>query len=211
MPNEHQKISAVILAGGRGQRMGGEDKGLIQLNGRPLIAWMIDCIAPQADELFISANRHLDQYRQFGYPVLADASGDFQGPLAGLSRAMAEATHPLILSVPCDTPFLPRDLAHRLIQALTADHSDLALPVACGQAHRAVCLYRKTLQPGLADFLEKGGRRVGEWQSLQRRSEVPFEDETGFLNLNTAAELDTQENRLRSSALETGNKKSPPG
>ncbi|MHB0985737.1 MAG: molybdenum cofactor guanylyltransferase MobA [Sulfuricella sp.] len=188
--NERLKISAVILAGGRARRMGGTDKGLALLNGRPLIAWVLERIAPQVDELFISANRNLDQYRLFGHPVLPDASPDFQGPLAGMLRAMAEAAHPLILSVPCDTPFLPDDLAGRLTDALEESGADIAIPVADGQVHRAVCLCRRTLLPGLENFLGQGGRRVGEWQAQLNRVEVAFSDAQAFLNLNTREELD---------------------
>jgi molybdopterin-guanine dinucleotide biosynthesis protein A len=169
--------------------MGGADKGLALLNGRPLVAWVLERIAPQVDEMFISANRNLDQYRVFGHPVLPDASPDFQGPLAGLLRAMTEAMHPLILSVPCDTPFLPDDLAERLTVAIEESGADIAIPICAGQVHRAVCLCRRGLQPGLEDFLAQGGRRVGEWQSMLQRVEVPFNDERSFLNLNTADEL----------------------
>lgn len=169
--------------------MGGADKGLMLLNGRPLIAWVLQRITPQVDELFISANRNLEQYRQFGRPVLPDASPDFRGPLAGLLRAMTETGHPLILSVPCDTPFLPDDLAGRLAEALEKSRADIAIPVSGGQAHRAVCLCRRSLLPSLAHFLDQGGRRVGEWQSTHQCVEVPFDNERAFLNLNTVDEL----------------------
>jgi molybdopterin-guanine dinucleotide biosynthesis protein A len=169
--------------------MGGADKGLVLLNDRPLIAWVLEHIAPQVDELFINANRNLEQYRNFGYPVLPDASPDFQGPLAGLLRAMSEATHPLILSVPCDTPYLPDDLARRLADALEESGADIAIPVCAGQVHRATCLCRRSLLSGLENFLDQNGRRVGEWQSMLRRVEVPFDDERAFLNINTADEL----------------------
>lgn len=197
MTNERLKMSAVILAGGRARRMGGADKGLALLNGRPLVAWVLDRIAPQVDELFISANRNLDQYCVFGHLVLPDASPDFQGPLAGLLRAMTEAMLPLVLSVPCDTPFLPEDLAERLTVALDESGADIAIPVCAGQVHRAVCLCRRSLRPGLENFLAQGGRRVGEWQSLLRRVEVPFDDEWDFLNLNTEDELTAGAERLK--------------
>lgn len=190
------KISAVILAGGQARRMGGIDKGLALLGSRPLIAWVLDCIAPQVDELFISANRNLDQYRQFDRPVLTDISPDFQGPLAGLRRTMEEATHPLILCAPCDTPFLPHDLAGRLAHALEESGADIALPMCGGQVHRAACLCRRNLLPGLVNFIDRGGRRVGEWQSGLRCIEVPFEDERAFLNLNTADELAAGEQQI---------------
>lgn len=189
MPTERSKISAVILAGGRARRMGGADKGLALLTGRPLIAWVLERIAPQVDDLCISANRNLDQYHLFGHPVLPDASPDFQGPLAGLLRAMTEAAHTLILSVPCDTPFLPDDLVERLTVALEESGAGIAIPNCGGQVHHAVCLCRCSLLPSLANFLVQGGRRVGEWQSMLRRVEVPFDDELSFLNFNTADEL----------------------
>lgn len=192
------KISAVILAGGKAKRMGGADKGLVLLDGRPLIAWVLECIAPQADELFISANRNLDQYRQFGHPVLTDNSPDFQGPLAGLLRAMTEATHPLVLCAPCDTPFLPPDLAKRLADALEESGADIAIPVCSEQTHRTTCLCRRSLLPGLAHFINLGGRRVGEWQSGLNQIKVPFEDERAFLNLNTAEELAAGEKQIDS-------------
>jgi molybdopterin-guanine dinucleotide biosynthesis protein A len=175
--------------------MDGADKGLALLNGRPLVAWVLERIAPQVDELFISANRNLDQYRLFEHPVLPDTSPDFQGPLAGLLRAMAEAVHPLILSVPCDTPFLPDDLVGRLTEALEESSADIAIPVCGGQVHRAICLCRRSLLPGLENFLFQGGRRVGEWQSMLNRIEVPFDDEQNFININTTDELSRLGNR----------------
>ena len=169
--------------------MGGADKGLELLKGRPLIAWALERIAPQVDELFISANRNIDQYRIFGYPVLPDASTDFQGPLAGLLRTMTEAAHPLILSVPCDTPFLPDNLVEILTDALDASGADIAIPICDGRVHRVACLCRRSLLPSLENFLAQGGRRVGEWQSMLSRVEVPFDDEQAFLNINTTDEL----------------------
>lgn len=189
VPNERIKISAVILAGGRAQRMGGADKGLAHLGGRPLIIWVLEAIVSQVDELFISANRNLSLYRQFGPPVLPDNSPDFLGPLAGLHRIMAEASHPLILCVPCDTPFLPGDLVERLLGALEENAAEVAVPVVGSQVHRAIFLCRKSLLPNLESFLDRGGRRVGEWQSRLNCCEVAFDAAEAFLNLNTPEEL----------------------
>jgi len=169
--------------------MGGADKGLTLLNGRPLVARVLERISAQADEILISANRNLERYRQFGYQVLPDATPDFQGPLAGLCSAMAEAAHPLLLCVPCDTPFLPDNLVESLLGALEESGADIAIPVVDGQVHRAICLCRRTLLPGLENFLDRGGRRVGEWQAQLNRVEVAFSDAQAFLNLNTREEL----------------------
>ena len=169
--------------------MEGTDKGLTLLNGRPLVAWVLERISAQVDEILISANRNLERYRQFGYPVLRDATPGFQGPLAGLYSAMTKAAHPLLLCVPCDTPFLPNNLVEILLDALEESGADIAIPVVDGQVHRAVCLCRLTLRPGLENFLDQGGRRVGEWQAQLNRVEVAFSDAQAFLNLNTREEL----------------------
>lgn len=169
--------------------MGGIDKGLALLDGQPLIARVLECISPQVDEVLISANRNLEQYQQFGHTVLTDISPDFQGPLAGLSRAMTEATHPLVLCVPCDTPLLPDNLADRLLQMLERSGAEIAITAVGNQVHHAIFLCRHAVLPSLNRYLEQGGRRVGEWQSRLRCVEVSFDDEKAFLNLNTPDDL----------------------
>lgn len=184
-----RKISAIILAGGRGRRMGEVDKGLILLQGKPLVSWVVERIAPQVDEVLISANRNLERYREMGYVVLPDEMPDFPGPLAGLHRAMAAVSHPLWLSVPCDTPFLPEDLARRLYSALLADGAELAVASVEGQIQPAICLGHTHLRAGLGDFLARGGRRVGEWQSCLRRTVVSFDSPQSFRNINAPEDL----------------------
>jgi molybdopterin-guanine dinucleotide biosynthesis protein A len=120
LPDGAARITGVILAGGRGRRMGGVDKGLQELRGRPLLAWVIERFGPQVDELLINTNQNGDRYAVFGHRVLADQIPDFAGPLAGLHAALTAATHSLLATVPCDAPFLPDDLVLRLLQALTA-------------------------------------------------------------------------------------------
>lgn len=189
-------VSAVILAGGRGRRMGDQDKGLRLLAGRSLVNWVVDCIASQVDEVLLSANRNLDRYEELGYPVLADAMPDFPGPLAGLHRVLGAARHPLWLSVPCDTPFLPVDLVARLRAALLAGDADLAVATAEGRVQPVICLGHARLRDDLGTFLKCGGRRVGEWQARLRRVAVPFDDPESFRNINTPEELDEAARRL---------------
>jgi molybdopterin-guanine dinucleotide biosynthesis protein A len=184
-----QEISAIVLAGGRGQRMGEADKGLVLLQGKPLVSWVVERIAPQVNEVLISANRNLERYRELGYAVLPDEMPDFPGPLAGLHRAMAAVSHPLWLSVPCDTPFLPEDLAQRLYSALLADAAELAVAAVEGQIQPAICLGHTHLRAGLGDFLARGGRRVGEWQSGLRRTVVSFDAPRAFRNINSPEDL----------------------
>lgn len=190
MPDKQEKISAVILAGGEAKRMGGKDKGLLPLLGKPLVAWVLERIQAQADEIMISANRNLVQYQSFGYPVLTDEISGFAGPLAGLARALAAASYPLVLCVPCDTPLLPHDLAVRLKQALLEQDAQIAVAVTAEHSHNTVCLCRRDLLPGLLEYLAQGGRRVGEWQSKLKRVRVMFDDESAFHNANTPEDLE---------------------
>ena len=183
-------ITGVILAGGRGRRMGGVDKGLQDLQGRPMVQWVLDRISPQVDNVLINANRNLARYAAFGCPVLPDTIPDFAGPLAGLHAALAQATTPLILTVPCDSPFLPVDLVPRLHAALMADQAELAVARAGGTVHRAFCLARRELLPKLDAFLAAGERKVGLWHASLNVVEVDFDDEAeAFDNINTPEQL----------------------
>lgn len=169
--------------------MNGADKGLQLLHGKPLIAWVVERIAPQADEIFISANRNIDAYAAFGYPVLPDDTPDFNGPLAGLQQGMAAARHPLVLCVPCDTPFLPTDLSDQLLAALEENRAQIAVAATQAHSHRTVCLCRSDLSDHLAAFLAQGGRKVGDWQAGLKTVEVLFEEAESFRNFNTLEDL----------------------
>lgn len=190
------KVSAMILAGGRAQRMGEADKGLLLLGGKPLVAWVAECIAPQVDEVLVSANRNLERYCELGYSVLPDAKPDFPGPLAGLHRALESVGHPLWLSVPCDTPFLPDNLVQRLRAALLAEQAELAVATVEGRMQPVISLGNTSLLPNLETFLECGGRRVGDWQANLRRVAVSFDDPELFRNINTPEELKEAEKYL---------------
>jgi len=183
-------ITGVVLAGGLGRRMGGVDKGLQLLNGRPLVSHVIERLAPQVDELLINANQNGERYAAFGYPVLADRIPEFAGPLAGLHAALTAATHPLVATAPCDSPFLPADLISRLFQALTATNADLAVARTFDQPHPVFCLCRRELLPHLTDFLARGERKMALWHAALKVVEVAFDDEAeAFENINTREEL----------------------
>lgn len=188
-------ITGVILAGGQGRRMGTVDKGLKILRGRPMVAWVIERFAPQVDELLINANQNLERYAQFGHRVIPDAIEGFAGPLAGLHRALGEAAHGLVATVPCDSPYLPLDLIPRLKDALNRKNSDLAVARTGEQAHPVFCLCRRTVAPSLTGFLERGGRKIDAWYAQLKVIEVAFDDNAGaFSNINTEAELAALEN-----------------
>ena len=183
-------ITGVILAGGQGRRMGGADKGLQELGGRPMAAHVLERLAPQVGAVLISANRNLERYAELGCPVLPDTLHGYAGPLAGLQAALAQATTPLLVTAPCDSPFLPADLVARLHDGLVAQQAELAVACADGRAHRAFCLLRRELLPGLDAFLAAGERRVGLWHASLNVVEVDFSDEAAaFGNINTTDEL----------------------
>ncbi len=185
-----QQITGVVLAGGLGRRMGGTDKGLQELRGQPMVHWVIERLAPQVDELLINANQNGERYAAFGHRVVPDQIPDFAGPLAGLHAALSAATHSLVATAPCDSPFLPADLIFRLFSALTAANADLAVAKTFDQAHPVFCLCRRSVLPHLTEFLESGGRKVDRWYSTLNIVEVAFDDEAeAFENINTHEEL----------------------
>ena len=183
-------ITGVVLAGGLGRRMGRVDKGLQRLQGRPMVRWVVDRLAPQVDQLLINANQHHDQYAEFGYPVIADRVPDFSGPLAGLHVALSVAEHERVVTVPCDSPFLPTDLVFRLEAALTAADAQLAVARTFEQVHPVFCLCRRDVLPHLTDFLAAGERQFHRWYAALKVVEVPFDDEAeAFANINTPEDL----------------------
>jgi len=184
------KITGVILAGGLGRRMGGIDKGLQELRGRPMVHWVVERLAPQVDELLINANQNGERYAAFGHRVVPDQIPDFAGPLAGLHAALSAAAHPLVATAPCDSPFLPADLVSRLFSALTATGADLAVARTFDQPHPVFCLCRRNVQPHLTEFLAGGGRKIDRWYATLKVVEVAFDDEAdAFENINTREEL----------------------
>ncbi|MBU6460364.1 MAG: molybdenum cofactor guanylyltransferase [Proteobacteria bacterium] len=187
-------ITGMILAGGQGRRMGGKDKGLISLNGRPLITHVIERLTPQVAEVMINANQNIEFYQRLGYPVLTDALSGFAGPLAGLERGLASASHDWVLTAPVDSPFLPFDLAKRLSQAIAASHADVAIARTFERTHPVFCLCPKRLHGSLIHYLEQGGRKIDTWLAGHHLITVAFDDQPlAFTNINTPEELKTME------------------
>ena len=183
-------VTGLILAGGQGRRMGTVDKGLQLLHGKPMVAAVLARLAPQVDEILINANQNLQAYENFGHRVVPDAIGGFAGPLAGLHAGLCAAGHPLVLTAPCDSPFLPLDLFSRLNDALKGN--DLAVAKTGDQPHPVFALVRSTVRQNLEDFLSGGGRKIDAWYASLKVVEVPFDDEAAaFRNINTRAELDS--------------------
>ena len=190
-------ISAIILSGGRATRMNGVDKGLVCLQSKPLIQHVIERLTPQVDEILINANRELAQYQALGYPVLQDEVEDFLGPLAGFSLGLQHAKHDYVLTVPCDSPLLPVNLAQRLMTALIEHKAEVAVATSDDNTHPVFCLCKKTVLPSLTAYLQQGERRVSAWQKSQQYIEVDFSDcNEAFTNLNTFEDLAALELKL---------------
>ena len=181
-------VSGIVLAGGLGRRMGGVDKGLQPLRGKPMVQWVLERFAPQVDEVLINANQNLETYRTLGYRVVADDIAGFAGPLAGLHAGMKAAAHPLIATVPCDSPFLPLDLIKRLSESL--QNHDLAVAKTGAQPHPVFALVKRQCRESLEAFLAQGGRKIDAWYASLKVVEVAFDDEAdAFRNINTREEL----------------------
>ena len=187
-------VTVVILAGGKGRRMGGQDKGLVGYRGRPLIAHVLDNIRRQASHIVINANRNLEAYRQFGYPVIADTLDDFQGPLAGFLAAMSAAKTDYILTLPCDGPLLAPDYLQRMIDACNAELAcgkpcDIAVATDGEYQQPVYALIKTALQPDLTEFLQADERKILRWFQRHPHCKVEFADDSMFTNINTREEL----------------------
>jgi molybdopterin-guanine dinucleotide biosynthesis protein A len=184
-------ITGLVLAGGKGRRMGSVDKGLVLLQGRPLVRHVIERFAPQVDEILINANRNIEEYEALGHLVIRDRVEGYAGPLAGLHAGLMHAAYPLVVTVPCDSPFLPLDLVARLGKSLESGECDLAVARTHDQPHPVFALVRRSVLPHLERFLSDGGRKIDAWYASLRTVEVAFDDEAeAFRNINTAAELE---------------------
>ncbi|WP_418320546.1 molybdenum cofactor guanylyltransferase MobA [Piscinibacter sakaiensis] len=191
-----EQITGLILAGGRGSRMGGTDKGLQTHAGMPLAMHAILRLGPQVGHLMINANRNLGAYESFGLPVWPDASADFAGPLAGFLAGLEHCDTPYMVTVPCDTPNFPADLVARLAAGLEADDADLAMaattdPSSGGgtQLQPVFCLMKTSLLESLVRFINAGERKIDRWTAQHRCAEVRFDDASAFFNANTPQDL----------------------
>lgn len=203
------EITAIVLAGGRGSRMGGVDKGLQNFNGTPMALHTVMRLQMQAGnlvgELMVNANRNLAAYEAFGAPVWPDTLSDYAGPLAGFMTGLERCETPYLLTVPCDTPLFPLDLAQRLAQAFEDDSTEIAMAAALeddGQLRTqpVFCLMRVELLESLVAFTQAGGRKIDRWTDQHKTVIVPFnqpgDDPRAFCNANTLHELHALENPL---------------
>ena len=195
---DSNQITGVVLAGGRGMRMGGVDKGLQLFNGVPLALHILRRLQTQVSHTMINANRNGDTYQAFGVPVWPDQLPDYAGPLAGFITALQHCNTAYLVTVPCDTPLFPADLVERLAQVMARDGCEIAMASAPeeDQPGHAVwhtqpvfCLLHASLLSSLTQFTAQGGRKIDAWTAQHKTSVVPFDAPRAFFNVNTLAEL----------------------
>ncbi len=188
-----QHITGLVLAGGRGSRMGGVDKGLQVHAGVPLAQHALRRLVPQVGALMINANRNLDAYAAFGVPVWPDANTEYAGPLSGFLAGLAHCDTPYLVTVPCDSPLFPDDLVQRLVHALLEHDAEIAMAATregdALQVQPVFCLMKTGLRDSLVRFTQSGQRKIDKWTAQHRCVNVPFDDAQAFANANTLDEL----------------------
>jgi molybdopterin-guanine dinucleotide biosynthesis protein A len=192
--NSQTKVAGVILAGGRARRMNNQDKGLVNFKGSPMVSYAIAALAPVVDCIFINANRNIDQYRQFGWPVISDQTDSFDGPLAGILAGMIHADADILVVIPCDSPLIKTEHLQKLLLTRAENNADAAVAFDGVRLHPVFLAIKTSLQANLQDYLAHGHRKVAVWLERQNLIQVDFSNEPEiFCNVNTMAELSVLE------------------
>jgi molybdopterin-guanine dinucleotide biosynthesis protein A len=187
---EKNNITAVVLAGGRGRRLGGQDKGLMDLDGKPLIEHILELVTPQVSAVIINANRNQQVYADLGHPVISDNMADYQGPLAGFAVALAACNTDYIMTLPCDGPYVPVDLVSRLSAAMIDNDAELAVAYDGQRMQPVYALIPRSLLGSLQEFLDAGDRKIDLWYARHNTALADFSDVIDtFFNINTEDDL----------------------
>jgi molybdenum cofactor guanylyltransferase len=190
-------ITGVILAGGQARRMEGQDKGLVLLNEKPMIEYVIETLEPQVSNLLINANRNHDKYSAYGFKVVSDELSGYCGPLAGMASSLNSIKTSYMLTVPCDTPFIPNDLVQRLITSLETEDADISVAHNGERMQPVFCLMKKELMSSMNDFLSQGERKIDKWFKQHALAITDFSDiPKTFDNLNTIEDIKSVESTL---------------
>jgi molybdopterin-guanine dinucleotide biosynthesis protein A len=190
MSEMNQDLTAVVLAGGLARRMGGQDKGLVEVFGKPMIEHVLDCLRPQVEQILINANRNHDIYASYNYPVISDSIEGYCGPLAGMASAMQHCDTAYLMATPCDSPFLPDDLVARLYNALQAEQASISVAHDGDRMQPVFALLDCNLLESLLAFLHSGERKIDRWYAQQHCVLADFSDcPDTFLNINSPEDI----------------------
>ena len=190
-------VTGVILAGGQARRMQGKDKGLVLLNNKPMVEYVIESLKPQVGKLLINANRNLEKYSAHGFDIVSDELSGYHGPLAGMASALNTVTTPYMLTAPCDSPFIANDLVKRLINALETNDADISVAHNGERIQPVFCLMKKELLPSINNFLNNGERKIDKWFNQHKLAIADFSDNPKtFDNLNTIEDIQSIETQL---------------
>lgn len=182
----NENVTGVILAGGKARRMGGCDKGLVEINNKTMVSYVVDTLKPQVQTILINANRSAEEYKKLGYKVISDQLEDYQGPLAGMAAAMACAKTEYIVTCPCDGPLLSKDLVSRLATAMQDEQVEISVAHDGKRMQPVYALLNCKLHSSLLEFLNSGERKIDKWYSQHQYKEVDFSDYPDcFININT--------------------------
>ncbi|MBI4005189.1 MAG: molybdenum cofactor guanylyltransferase [Gammaproteobacteria bacterium] len=193
-------FTGVILAGGQARRMGGQDKGLIELAGSPMVQYVLDAISPQVGHVIINANRNQEIYAHYGCPIIADEFEGFCGPLAGMASSLRSVTSPYMVTAPCDSPFIPKDLVQRLYLQLLHEEAEISVAHNGERLQPVFTLMKTTLLDSILEFLGKDERKIDKWFELHKLAITDFSDcPDTFININTQDDLSVVESRLKAS------------
>ncbi len=200
MNNKYKEsVTGLVLAGGRARRMGGIDKGFVDLAGRPLIEWILNALSPQTHSLLINANRSQDEYARYGYTVITDELGGYCGPLAGMAAGLRSCKTAYLVTCPCDSPLLPVDLVSRLYRQLQQEHAELAVAHNGERLQPVFALLSCSLLTSLNEYLHNDGRKIDRWYDQHVMTVVDFSDRPeAFLNINTPEDVTDLAARLES-------------
>ncbi len=192
------RVTGLILAGGRATRMSGRDKGLLMLAGRPMVEHVLTALRSQVAQVLINANRNRQRYEEFGVPVVSDPVGGYLGPLAGVASGLEAAETELVLTLPCDSPLVPRDLASRMVATLDSAGAEIVAAHDGKRLQPVFALLRTTLLDDLRAYLDSGGRKIDIWFPQRRFEQVDFSDNSdAFVNVNTPEDRAALEQRMR--------------
>jgi len=192
--NQPTRVAGVILAGGRARRMNNQDKGLVSLNGRPMVSYAIAALAPVVDQLFINANRNIEQYRHFGRPVISDSNDRFDGPLAGILSAMIHADADILVVMPCDSPLIKTEHLRKLLLSRAEHNADVAVAFDGIRQHPVFLAIKTSLRSSLQEYLAGDHHKVAIWLAQLHGVQADFSHQPEiFTNINTLTELSTLE------------------